>query len=356
MAMRKAWIALCPLLTAACTAAPFPVRPTAEAPRTLQAQVASASTGTDPAMIELGIRLFFEAKLSANDQMSCATCHHPRKGFSNAESKAKGVNGQRGIRNTPTLYGAAQQAHQFWDGRAKTLEEQALGPVTNPVEMASRLEDVVDKLSRIPYYRQKFQQVYGQEPHAEGIAKALAAFERALKVGPTPYDRHLAGDKQALSAQQQRGLQLFNSRKTSCSHCHNGPILSNGQFLKIGVNATGSSADPGRFAVTRREQDRGAFKVPTLLNIARTAPYMHDGSLATLEAVVDFYDRGGGPAPSLHPMIRPLGLTAQEKADLVAFMHALTGPDNFEELAKLPGIRLPSESWADTHLPADRCF
>lgn len=312
-----------------------------------------ADNPTTQGKVELGFRLWFEPKLSANNRMTCATCHHHRKGFSNAEPTALGVTGQRGTRNTPTIYGVAHQPHQFWDGRAKTLEEQALGPITNPIEMAARMEDVLAKLEAMPYYRQKFQEVYGTGPTPDGIAKALAAFERTLTVGPSPYDRFLAGDQTALTEQQQRGLTLFNSRKTSCSACHNGKILSNGLIVKTGVNAQGPGADPGRFAVTGREQDRGAFKTPTLLNIAQTAPYMHDGSLPTLEAVVDFYDRGGDSAASVHPFIRPLGLTTQEKQDLVAFLHALTGPDNLKEMAKLPGIRLKTETTEQLPLPMD---
>jgi cytochrome c peroxidase len=321
------------------------------------AQLASVPSPPDnpttQAKVELGFRLWFEPRLSANNRMNCGTCHHHRKGFSNGEAFALGVNGQRGTRNTPTIYGAAHQDAQFWDGRAKTLEEQALGPITNPVEMAARMEDVLAKLSAHPYYRQKFQAVFGTAPTADGIAKALAAFERALVVGSSPYDRYLAGDLQALNASEQRGMQLFNSRKTSCTSCHNGKILSNGGFFNTGIGPQGLAGDPGRFAVTGREGDRGAFKTPTLLNIAQSAPYMHDGSLPTLEAVVDFYDRGGGPSPTLHPAIRPLGLTAAEKADLVAFLKALTGPDNLKEMGRLPGIHLATESLEHLAIPPD---
>jgi cytochrome c peroxidase len=357
MSTRHVLIALGTVLLAGCNSDPNLSLRAATPTTSFAAFVSEVPTPPDNPMtqskVELGFRLWFEPKLSANNRMTCGTCHHHRKGFSNAEATAMGVTGQRGERNTPTIYGAAYQSHQFWDGRAKTLEEQALGPIINPIEMASRMEDVIAKLETMPYYRHKFQEAFGTAPTADGIAKAIASFERALKVGPSPYDRHLAGDANALTEQQKRGLTLFNSRKTNCSNCHNGKILSNGQFLKIGVNAAGPKADPGRFVVTRRDQDRGAFKVPTLLNIAQSAPYMHDGSLPTLEAVVDFYDRGGDPAPSLHPMIRPLGLTAQEKADLVAFLHAFTGPDNLKEMGRLPGIHLKSEKPDALAIPAD---
>jgi len=314
---------------------------------------APADNPMTQAKVELGFRLWFEPRLSANNRMTCGTCHHHRKGFSDSLVTSPGVTGDRGTRNTPTIYGTAHQNAWFWDGRAKSLEEQALGPITNPIEMASRMEDVIAKLSAMPYYRHKFQEAFGTAPNADGIAKALASFERALKTAPSPYDRYLAGEKTALSEQQLRGMALFNSRKASCSGCHNGKIHSNGMFLKIGVNAVGPSADPGRFAVTGREQDRGAFKVPTLINIAQSAPYMHDGSLPTLEAVVDYYDRGGDPAPSKHPLIRPLGLTPQEKADLVAFLHAFTAPDNLKEMGRLPGIHLKTEALDSLAIPPE---
>ncbi|MNK77246.1 Cytochrome c551 peroxidase precursor [compost metagenome] len=357
MSTRACFLALGVLVLAGCNRSPdLAVRaatPTTSFAAFVSEVPAPADNPITQSKVELGFRLWFEPKLSANNKMTCGTCHHHRKGFSNGEATAMGVTGERGTRNTPTIYGSAHQAFQFWDGRAKTLEEQALGPIVNPIEMASRMEDVLAKLSAMPYYRHKFQEAFGTGPSSDGIAKALATFERALKVGPSPYDRFLAGDTSALSEQQKRGMTLFNSRKGSCSGCHNGKIHSNGMFLKIGVNAVGPSADPGRFAVTGRDLDRGAFKVPTLINIAQSAPYMHDGSLATLEAVVDFYDRGGGPAPSLHPLIRPLGLSAQEKADLVAFLHALTGPDNLKEMGRLPGIHLKTEKVDTLDIPAE---
>lgn len=357
MSTRALLLGFTALLLAGCSSSPSVVAHAEKSAATISAFSADVPTPPDnpmtPSKVELGFRLWFEPRLSANNRMTCGTCHHHRKGFSDGQVTSAGVTGARGNRNTPTIYGAAHQSAWFWDGRAKSLEEQALGPITNPVEMASRLEDVVAKLNEVPYYRHKFQEAFGTGPSADGIAKALASFERALKVLPTPYERYLAGERSALTEQQARGMTLFNTRKGGCVGCHNGNTHTNGQFLKIGVNAVGPSADPGRFAVTGNESDRGAFKVPTLLNIALTAPYMHDGSLPTLEAVVDFYNRGGDPAPSKHPLIRPLGLTEQEKADLVAFLHAFTAPDNLKELAKLPGIRLKSEPLDSLAIPPD---
>lgn len=303
--------------------------------------------------VELGFRLWFETRLSANNQMSCATCHDHRKGFSNGEATAAGVSGQRGARNVPTVYGAAYQPHLFWDGREATLEGQALAPITNPVEMASRMGEVIAKLEAMPYYRHKFKEAFDTGPTPEGIGKAIASFERALTVGPSPYDRFTAGDREALTAPQHRGLLLFNSRRTTCSLCHNGKTLTNGLFANTGAGTASASPDPGRGSVSGQDGMQGAFKTPTLLNVAQTAPYMHDGSLATLEAVIDFYDRGGGPAANRHPAVRPLALTPQEKADLVAFMNALTGPDNLKAIAGLPGIRLPSEDAKQLGIPSD---
>lgn len=357
MATRAVLLTVGAVFLTGCQSSPKPAVRAAEEPFPFASLVSEVPAPPENPLtqskVELGFRLFFEPQLSANNRMTCGSCHHHGKGFSNGEATAEGVSGERGLRNTPSIYGVAHLSHQFWDGRAKTLEEQALGPITDPVEMASRMEDVIAKLSAMPYYRHKFPEAFGTGPTSDGIAKALASFQRALKVGPSPYDRYLAGEAAALSEAQHRGMRLFNSRKASCSGCHNGKIHSNGMFLKTGVNALGPSADPGRFAVTGRDADRGAFKVPPLLNVALSAPYMHDGSLPTLEAVVEFYDRGGDPAPSRHPLIRPLGLSAQEKADLVAFLHALTGPDNLKELAKLPGIHLETESLDALNLPSD---
>lgn len=290
--------------------------------------------------VELGFRLWFEPLLSANNKMSCATCHDFRKGFSNSQPNAVGVTGARGNRNVPTIYAAAYQHETFWDGRAASLEEQALGPIQNPVEMNETLENVLRKLNNHPYYRAKFQEVFQSPPNAEGMAKALASFERALVVKPTAYERYQAGDENALNGAQKRGMLLFMRRNTECFNCHRGPDFSDHNFNNIGVGMDQSNPDLGRFNLTRDPLDHGAFKTPTLINISRSGPYMHNGSLKTLREVVDFYDRGGTPNANLDPRIRPLNLSEENKNDLVAFLESLSAPDNLQELSQLPGIHL----------------
>lgn len=290
--------------------------------------------------VELGFRLWFEPRLSANNKMTCATCHNHTLGFSNAQRNAAGVTGQRGDRNVPTLYGALWQRETFWDGRAKSLEEQALGPIENPIEMNESLPNVLKKLAQVPYYQRKFQEVFGTGPSAAGIAKAMASFERALTMAPTPFERYQSGEKDAMSPEQIRGMQLFFSARTQCGSCHQGPALSLGIFANIGIGMNQPNPDLGRFAVTGMPWDKGSFKIPTLLNIARTAPYMHDGSLPSLQAVIEHYNQGGIANPELDPRVRPLGLSAVEKAELLAFLNSLSAPDNLRSLGKLPGIHL----------------
>lgn len=327
----------------ALTAQSIPLRATDAAPIPDFGQLpAPADNPVTQGKVELGFRLWFEPRLSANNSMTCAHCHNQTMGFSNAQTNAAGVTGVRGARNVPTIYGSLYQHDTFWDGRAKSLEAQALGPIENPIEMNEKLDRVLQKLAGVPYYQQKFREVFNSAPSAEGIAKALASFERALTMAPTPYEKFQAGDQQALSPAQQRGMELFFSARTRCSACHQGSRFTNNLFVNIGIGMDKPNPDLGHFAVTNMPWDRGSFKTPTLLNVALTAPYMHDGSLSTLEAVVDHYDKGGIPNEALDPRIRPLQLTAQQKADLVAFLRSLSAPDNLKALGKLPGIHLPA--------------
>ncbi|MNY09164.1 Cytochrome c551 peroxidase precursor [compost metagenome] len=290
------------------------------------------------AKIELGFRLWFEPRLSGNNKMNCATCHDHTKGFSNAERTAAGITGARGDRNVPTIYGIANNPFQFWDGRAKSLEEQALGPIENPIEMNAKLPDVIRKLETMEYYPRKFKEAFGTGVTADGIAKALATFERALTVEPTPFERYARGEQDAMSESAIRGAQIFHSPKGRCIACHSGPDLTDGQFHNLGVGLDRPNPDVGRYAVTKNEADWGAFKTPTLRNVALTAPYMHDGSLSTLEEVVAFYNKGGIPSANQDPRIGPLNLSEQDQKDLVAFLRALTSKDNLKEMGKLPGI------------------
>lgn len=317
---------------------------------------APADNPVTQAKVELGFRLWFEPRLSGNNRMTCATCHHHMKGYSNGEPTAAGINGQRGDRNVPTIYAAAGSHEQFWDGRARSLEEQALGPIENPIEMDARLPEVIKKLEAHPYYPQKFQQAFGTGVTADGMAKAIASFERALTVKPSAYERFWAGDRDALTEQQKQGMAIFNSPRGRCVACHSGPDMTDRAYHNIGVGFDGpepSGRDLGRYVVTRKDEDLGAFKTPTLRNIALSAPYMHDGSLATLDEVVAFYNQGGHDNPNLDPRISPLRLTPEEQAALVAFLQALTGPDNLKDLGRLPGIPNPKGVNASMTVPAD---
>jgi cytochrome c peroxidase len=287
--------------------------------------------------VELGKLLFFDPRLSCDDTVSCASCHDPKKGWSNSTQFASGVRSQLGGRNAPTIINAAYSDLQFWDGRALRLEGQALGPIANPIEMDHKLEECVIKLNKIPAYKQQFQKIFGTEVTSENVARAIAAFERTVLSGNAPYDKFKAGDTNALAANAQRGMKIFFG-KGHCSACHSGANFSDFSFHNIGVGMQAAKPDLGRYEVTKVIGDKGAFKTPTLREIARSGPYMHDGSLKTLEEVVDHYDRGGIPNPQLDEEIFPLKLTPQEKADLVTFMKdALASPD-YPDIAppKLP--------------------
>ena len=265
--------------------------------------------------ISLGKQLFFDGRLSADNKVSCASCHDPAKGFSNGDQFATGVEGQKGGRNSPTIINSAYGNLQFWDGRSKSLEDQAMGPVLNPIEMKMTADDVVKKLNAIEGYKTQFQQVFGTGVNSDGIAKAIAAYERTVLSGDAPYDKFKAGDKAALSEAAARGMKLFLG-KANCSACHAGASFTDNGFHNIGVPGT----DEGRVAINKSAGDRGAFKTPTLREIARTSPYMHNGSMKTLEEVVAHYNKGGTPHPQLDEELFPLKLTDAEAADLVTFL------------------------------------
>ncbi len=316
-----------------------------------------------PAKVELGKKLYFDGRLSLDDHVACATCHDPRHGFAENEPVSIGVKGAKGVRNAPTVLNAAFLREQFWDGRAATLEAQALGPLVNPVEMAMPNHAAIEtKLRGIAEYPPLFAKAFGDSKITiQRVVQAIASFERTLLDVEAPIDRFVAGDPKALSDSQKRGWELFNG-KARCNTCHGYvgafPLFTDEQYHNIGVAAKdvnfGQLAaqverNPekltnlahaeglnqlGRFLVTRERKDIGAFKTPQLRNVALTAPYMHDGSEKTLAEVVEFYDRGGSPNPWLDGGIRPLGLTAQEKADLVELMKAFTG-DHLERFKAL---------------------
>lgn len=275
--------------------------------------------------IELGRKLFFDPMLSIDRSVACSSCHDPERAFTVNEGFAKGVNGHRTTRNPPALLNRAYGEAFFWDGRASSLEQQVLEPIQNPLEMHLSLEELVSRLKQNGQYRHGFKIAFGREPNVPDVSRALASYVRSLLAGDSPYDRYAFGDRQSLSAEAKRGLSLFRGT-ANCTACHAGPNLTDEGFHNTGVAwCDGKLQDEGRYAVTKNDADRGAFKTPTLRQVSQTAPYMHDGSLATLAEVVEHYSRGGVPNPNLDAEILPLNLSDEDKRDLVAFLESLTG-------------------------------
>jgi cytochrome c peroxidase len=278
-----------------------------------------------PEKAELGRLLYFDPRLSADGTVSCATCHNPKYAFTDGAAVSTGIRGQTGNRSAPTVINRAYSLAQFWDGRAPTLEEQAKGPMANPIEMGNTHYTIVDNLKRIPGYRALFANVFATEDFTiDHVARAITTFERTVMSGNSPYDRYKAGRKNALSPSQVRGMDVFLN-KAKCDACHEGVNFTSNSYANLGVGIDKPDPDLGRYAVTRDPRDWGVFKTPTLREIAHTAPYMHDGSLKTLEDVVEYYDKGGTPNKNLDQKIKPLHLTPQDKKDLVAFLNALSG-------------------------------
>lgn len=277
------------------------------------------------AKVELGKQLYFDGRLSKGGAISCAFCHNPGTGFADPRQTSIGHEGGVGGRQAPTVFNTGFNVFQFWDGRAGSLEEQAIGPIHNPIEMGETHGAVVEKLDRIPGYHEKFRKVFGTDVNLQGIANAIAAYERTVVSTNSPFDKFVTGEAGAMDDAALRGMALFKG-KGRCILCHNGPNFTDNGFHNLGVPQVGPlKADLGRYDVTHVEADKGAFKTPTLRSIALTAPYMHDGAFKTLEEVIDFLDAGGGANKHLDPMVKPLHLTAKEKADLLAFLKALTG-------------------------------
>lgn len=293
-----------------------------------------ASNPTTPEKVALGRLLFFDPILSESDEVACATCHHPDLGFGDGRPTPAGAGGVSLSRNAPTLWNVAYTQSLFWDGRLSSLEEQAMVPLTHADEMAvGDPATMVADLRAIPEYADLFRSAFGVEPGSitpEHVTMALAAFQRTLISDDSPFDRYAAGDFNALTPQQRRGLAIFRSGATRCFECHGAPTFASDTFRVIGVG----SDDPGRAGVVA-DGLQGAFKVPTLRNIALSAPYMHDGSMATLEAVIDFYREGGGRAHGFDKVdvfVNPFDLSEQERADLLAFLYALTDESGLPEI------------------------
>lgn len=289
-----------------------------------QAVIAPQDNPTTADKVALGKQLFFDPRLSGDNTMSCASCHLPEKAFTDGLAQGNGDGGKSLTRNTPTLLNVGFYSSKYtWDGRANSLEQQALGPIQSPDEMNQKLDELVAELNVVPKYVEQFENVFGTKVNQEGIAKALAAFQRTLVTGPSPFDSYLSGDKNALSASAQRGMALFLG-DAGCVRCHHGPLLSDENFYRLGV----SFRDRGRAGVTSVKEDTGKFRTPTLRNISQTGPYMHDGSLKTLDQVVTFYYRGVPTTATdgLTADIQPLtGQSFSEISDIVDFLESLTG-------------------------------
>ncbi len=323
------------------------------------------------AKIELGRQLYFDTRLSSDNTVSCASCHHPDEGYARRTRFGVGVDGQEGGRNSPVSFNRILSDKQFWDGRAASLEEQAVGPIANPIEMGNTHEQAVATVKGIKGYEIQFQKIFGDEGVTiDNIGKALASFERVIVTGPSPYDyaenykrfadldeedlaeiktdepdfyaEYLQAkadvEEHPMSESATRGWEIFfNPKKGDCAACHAGANFTDEQYHNLGVGMDADGPDLGRHAISKVDKEQGAFKTPTIRNIEFTAPYMHDGSQKTLEEVVEWYAKGGHPNPYLSDKIKKLDLTDQDKKDLVAFMKALSG-----DFPKVQQKRLPA--------------
>lgn len=313
------------------------------------------------AKIELGRQLYFDPRLSRDGTVSCASCHHPDKGYAFDTQFGVGVKGQEGGRNSPVSYNRILSGPQFWDGRADSLEAQAVGPIANPIEMGFTHDECVERLETIEGYRIQFEKIFPDSGVTiDNVGKAIASFERVVVTGPSPADYYEPvllvesqfpelvkdleafeeedpdsfdfymeavenSEKNPMSEAAIRGRKLFFDKRSNCSTCHTGANFSDEQYHNLGVGMDTEKPDLGRFDQTKENKDLGAFKTPTIRNVALTAPYMHDGSQKTLEEVVEWYAKGGHANDHLSDKVKKLDLTDQEKSDLVAYMKALTG-------------------------------
>lgn len=315
------------------------------------------------AKIELGRQLYFDTRLSNDNTISCASCHDPEFGYAKDTQFGVGVGGQQGGRNSPVAYNRILSGPQFWDGRAESLEAQAVGPIANPIEMGNTHEASVKSLREIEGYVKQFDAIFDDGITIDNVGSAIASFERAIVTGPAPWDyyQELAAfekvfgddieyikeerakeepdlDEEDLDTWEQysklqgpveahpisesaiRGGKLFFSDKAGCTACHVGANFADEKYHNLGVGMMAEEPDLGRYTETNDDKDRGAFKTPTVRNVSLTAPYMHDGSQKTLEEVVEWYAKGGHPNPHLSEKVKKLDLTDQDKKDLVAFM------------------------------------
>lgn len=313
--------------------------------------------------IELGRMLYFDPRLAGDSSMACAKCHDPAKGWSNGVQMSDAYPGTKHWRHVPTVLNSAYLQQLFWDGRAHTLEEQAVGPIAAPFEMNQNYVHLVEKLQGVPYYRTMFKKVFNSDVNMENLAKALASFERTVVSRPGRIDAYLKGDTSALNASEIRGMEIFKG-KANCIACHHGPMLTDQKFHATGVpeieplktesdriatrhffatindypNPRKLDADYGREIITKNKAERGQFKTPSLRELRYTAPYMHNGAFELLEDVIDFYSKGGGNITNKDPLLKPFTLTDDEMTDLVAFLETLSSdrPILVDKPAELP--------------------
>jgi cytochrome c peroxidase len=312
------------------------------------------------AKIELGRQLYLDKRLSADNTISCASCHDPAQGYSAHTPTGVGIRGQTGNRNSPVCYNRILSSAQFWDGRAASLEAQAVGPIQNPIEMGNTHEAATAAIKKIEGYQLQFAAIFPDGATIDNIGRAIAAFERAVVTSPSPADYYeplrafeqafpddvkdlktfekedpeqfakykelkAASDAHPINESAKRGREIFFGQQGGCTACHVGANFTDEKYHNLGVGMAVAQPDLGRFEITKDPKDKGAFKTPTVRNVADSAPYMHDGSQKTLEEVVEWYDKGGHPNPNLSVNVKKLNLTATQKADLVAYMKSLTG-------------------------------
>jgi cytochrome c peroxidase len=288
--------------------------------------------------VELGRLLVFDKRLSQDNTIACMSCHLAKFAFTDGKPVSTGIRGQKGGRSAPASINRVFSTAQFWDGRAATLEDQSIGPFTNPIEHGFANYDVMRaKMMKIAGYRKLFKQAFGEDNITiDNVGKAIASFQRTILSGNSPADRFDQGQEEgAISAEAQHGLILFRE-KARCTKCHSGFNFTDEKFHNLGLGWDDNKVDLGRYMVTKIPEDIGAFKTPTLREIARSAPYTHDGRFKTLEEVVNFYNQGGVKNPHQDPLIIPLDLTDQEKRDLVQFLHTLNGDGTGSQHVKAP--------------------
>jgi cytochrome c peroxidase len=276
--------------------------------------------------IELGRAIFFDKRMSKDNTIACASCHMAKKGFADGMPVSTGIKGLKGGRSAPVSFNRVYSKAQFWDGRAATLEDQSIGPFANPIEHGFASHDeMVAKMKKMPGYRKLFQEVFGGEITIQDVGRAVASFQRTVLSGNSAVDKYdIGGDQNVLSDSAKRGLELFRG-KARCTRCHSGFNFTDEKFHNLGIGWDDNKVDLGRYMETKNPEDIGAFKTPTLREIARTAPYMHDGRFKTLEEVVKFYNQGGVKNPHQDNTIIPLEMTDDEQQDLVAMLKSLNG-------------------------------